>query len=33
MEHSLERERMMEKRNAVAIPSVLADEVEDGEVW
>jgi hypothetical protein len=23
---------MMEKRNAVAIPSVLADEVEDSEV-
>jgi hypothetical protein len=27
------RERMMEeKRNAVAIPSVLADEIDDGEV-
>jgi negative regulator of replication initiation len=27
------RERMMEeKRNAVAIPSVLTDEVENGEV-
>jgi hypothetical protein len=26
-----ERERKMEKRNEVAIPSVLADEVEDGE--
>jgi hypothetical protein len=33
MEHERERERMMEeKRNAVAIPLVLTDEVEDREV-
>jgi hypothetical protein len=33
MERERERERMMEeKRNAVAIPLVLTDEVEDREV-
>jgi hypothetical protein len=32
IEYKLERENMEEKRNKVAIPSVLANEIEDGEV-